>query len=517
MNISSISQQKKAIAKATVGGVLVTYAVAPTVAEGGVMTATATGAVWAGYKSANWMLTWRHRRDWVNPLHITLANVLGMDGVKPGKYIRLSRTFRDVHQTKLGRIKLPKTYTGLDNRMVETIIRNKLGLGDEVNFTFKIAGRKPHVVITRPPLLPKKVTFADSEYREAVEKAAESAPLIGIGPRGRKVTVDLDAESPHVLVNAGTGGGKSSITRAMSCQVLHNGGQMVVLDVKRHSHKWARDLANVVYCRDIAEIHQALVDLGEEGHRRNRLVDDWEGEGDPDVGPRMLLIVEESNATLGRLDRYWKEIRPRGGPKTSPALDALAEILFMGRAVRMHVILVAQSATARALGGPEMRENFATRILARYTSNAWKMLVPEVHPIPKTSRHAGRAQVVLGGAATETQVLFVTEAEAREWATSGTLAPTSDLSRHGHANSHEEGLTSGNGRDVTPGVTPHLTLVKAGERRYSLAEAARTGIIPTTPDGARQAKRRHPEGFPEGVGGRYTAEELTRWWGSWSA
>ncbi|WP_228388846.1 hypothetical protein, partial [Streptomyces jumonjinensis] len=32
---------------------------------------------------------------------------------------------------------------------------------------------------------------------------------------------------------------------------------------------------------------------------------------------------------------------------------------------------VAQSATARALGGPEVREQFATRILARYSVNAW--------------------------------------------------------------------------------------------------------------------------------------------------
>lgn len=35
----------------------------------------------------------------------------------------------------------------------------------------------------------------------------------------------------------------------------------------------------------------------------------------------------------------------------------------MGRQPRMHVLLVAQSATARALGGPEVRERFATRIL----------------------------------------------------------------------------------------------------------------------------------------------------------
>lgn len=94
----------------------------------------------------------------------------------------------------------------------------------------------------------------------------------------------------------------------------------------------------------------------------------------------------------------------------------------MGRQVRMHVLLVAQSATARALGGPEAREQFATRILARYSMNAWRMLAPEIHPAPKSTEHPGRAQVVIGGTARETQVLFFTDAEAREWAITGRAA-----------------------------------------------------------------------------------------------
>ncbi|WP_406016675.1 hypothetical protein OG520_00165 [Streptomyces sp. NBC_00984] len=94
----------------------------------------------------------------------------------------------------------------------------------------------------------------------------------------------------------------------------------------------------------------------------------------------------------------------------------------MGRQLRMHVLLVAQSATARALGGPEVREQFSTRILARYSVNAWRMLAPEIHPAPKSTKHHGRAQVVSGGSARETQVLFFTEAEARHWATTSKKA-----------------------------------------------------------------------------------------------
>jgi hypothetical protein len=118
---------------------------------------------------------------------------------------------------------------------------------------------------------------------------------------------------------------------------------------------------------------------------------------------------------MKQLARYWERTRESGDPKVSPAIDALNEILYMGRQVRMHVLLVAQSATARALGGPEVREQFATRFLARYSMNAWRMLAPEIHPAPKSTKHVGRAQVVIGGTARETQVLFFTDAEAREW------------------------------------------------------------------------------------------------------
>lgn len=130
-----------------------------------------------------------------------------------------------------------------------------------------------------------------------------------------------------------------------------------------------------------------------------------------------MILLEEVNATMAQLKRYWAKIRESGDPKTSPAVDALAEILFMGRQVRLHVLLVAQ-----AVGGPAMRENFASRILVRYTLNAWRMLVPEVSPIPMASEHPGRVQVVTRGRAQETQVLNLSNAEARQWAMSGVHA-----------------------------------------------------------------------------------------------
>ncbi|WP_053640276.1 MULTISPECIES: hypothetical protein [unclassified Streptomyces] len=210
---------------------------------------------------------------------------------------------------------------------------------------------------------PKMLRLSDPGVREVLAKMPESAPLIGFGAGGTKVSVDLDADSPHVLISDGTGGGRSTILRAICCQFIHNGAHAYVLDFKRISHTWARGVPGVTYCRDIAEIHDALIRLAREGRDRIRLAeqlaDDVLAREPWRVGPRPVILLEEVNATMAQLKRYWARIRESGDPKESPAVDALAEILFMGRQVRLHVLLVAQSATARAIGGPEIRENFS--------------------------------------------------------------------------------------------------------------------------------------------------------------
>ncbi|MGW1076039.1 pRL2-11 [Streptomyces sp. NPDC002537] len=419
-------------------------------------TGAAGVAAAAGIAYALWSKERRElMREWVRPLHLALAGPLGIpEQSDPRRYLRIPLNFSD-DDARI-RIDLPVNLKFNETAVAELIVK-KLAL-EGVSFSWRYAGKAPYVLVKKALRPPDKLLFKDPDVRELVRRAPEPAPLIGLGSGDRTVAVNLDDDSPHVLVAAGTGGGKSVILRTIASQLIRNGALTYILDFKRISHPWARGVPGVTYCRDIAEIHDALIHLGAEGRHRIHLADQLGDEADlTQVGPRMAILLEEVNATMKQLARYWEKIRGRNDPKTSPAIDSLAEILFMGRQVRLHVLLVAQSATARALGGPEMRENFATRILARYTQNAWRMLAPEVHPAPKSTRHTGRAQVVLGGIAHETQILFMTHAEAHAWAMGDTnvQAPVVTLKK-------TEPVPAGIPAALPGGAAPTTILASAG-------------------------------------------------------
>jgi len=479
-----------------------------------------------------WLLAeWWHYMRWIRPLHLALFDAGGWpEGKRPGSWLRVPRDF--AHGRDGVVVMLPPTFAGRpsERQFIAQAVREKLGLGD-VSDNWVLRGRHSYVQFRPRQRPPDKAPFADPAVRGMVEKAKASAPLIGLTHGNRAVAVDLDSESPHVLLSAGTGGGKSSTIRAVAAQLIHHGALCWVMDAKRHSHSWLRQVPGVRYFRDIGEIHAALIELGKEGRRRNLAFDDIDIDDAAPQFPRLVVICEELNATTSMLKQYWHNNRESGDQPTSPAIMALGQLLFMGRAVRIHVLAVAQLATAKDLGGPEQRENYAVRILARYTANAWKMLVPECTFTPST-RHPGRAQVCIGGTATETQVLFMTPHEARDWALVGrqqTLiddAAARPLTPAGVAASRAVATTAflgeAGGTVALPGADVARDTEPAdgdgGPVAVSLSEASKDrgeAVVDLRLDALRQASRRDPE-FPAPVGRRgqarlYDPEALQRW------
>lgn len=457
-------------------------------------------AIAAAWRAA---LAWRHYRASVRPLHIALGRALGVPAAaNPRTWLDVPRGYASRDGGKVT-IYLPAWFSGgADARKgITEIVGAKLALEDP-RASWDLTGPRPRVTYTVQVPPPARVSLGD--VRELIAAAAPTAPLLGLGRAGKPVYADLDGDSPHVLISAGSGGGKSVTTRTLVAQILANGGVCLVLDVKRLSHAWARGLPNVRYCRDIAEIHEALLWLGTELDRRNQLADegaDSDGNTDHvDVGPRLIVLAEEMNATINRLAAYWRSIKGRDDPSVSPAIEAFGDALFMGRQVRVNVLAVAQMLTARTVGGPEARENMGVRILARYTLNAWRVLVPEIWPAPRSSKHRGRVQVCVAGKARETQIAFLAPSEARALATSGTVAafPASG-SMYG-------GIAQGDALRVVQAPAP-----------VGLAAAIDAGLMPgLTLAAVRKARQRDPE-FPvpigQGSGGEllYAPDELRRW------
>lgn len=496
-------------------------------------------AAWGSYKATRAIQTRAHRKTWINPLHAALVNTVGQTpDVRPTEWLDVPTDFRTNEDAQVV-VWLPAHFDGSPaiKKMTADIVSAKLAMQD-IDVSWRLAGATPHVIIKQAPRPPDTVLWAN--VQELIASAPESAPLIGLGQRRKPIAVDLDTESPHILLSMSTGGGKSVTLRAIAAQILKNGGRVVICDRKKTSHTWARGLPGVIYAKAIEEIHEAIIMVAQEGARRFDLIDEHGSVDAIANEPRVLLLMEEMNATMRKLQKYWQAVRdPKTDPKQSPAVEAFEDTLFMGREARTHVIAVGQLMTASAMGGPEIRECFSVRILARYSRNAWKMLVPEVWPPPKTSRHSGRVQVVIAGEAHETQVLFATNEEARQFVLAGRAQPAYADASHRPSPStvsdlgHEPSNVLGHGPEPVVGKAPPLRLVKPAfeyarqpfaedpNAPIGLSEAAKKGLIVLSDTPAktleimRAARKRDPE-FPMPVAERgqeklYLPAELVKW------
>jgi hypothetical protein len=461
-----------------------------------------------GWAAVDSLLLWPHRRRRVQPLHQVLAPLLGYPERTPWRrYIYVPTGYaRPGGQVEIA---LPPDLVTTDDenvgRVIANAVRTKLPLADATE-SWRLSGRN-HFLIMRPrfhlPTPAQVWALGDPRVRELVDAQPDSAPLLGCAGGWVPVATDHDTDAPHSLFSIGSGGGKSETLKGLAAQLMHNGAEVWILDYKFTSHEWARGIARIA--RDIEAIHIALVDLARIAEGRNRTAEAAAaaGEGRPWFR-RVAVMVEEANMTIKLLKLWWdtnrrhlaarEDLEPDelvaryGDPswKTSPAVVALLFLMSMGRERRMHVLLVAQLATANALGGPEIREQFHSRVLGRATAKAWAMLAPEIQPAPVCSRHRGRLYVVVEGRVIETQGARWTDAQARGWATAGVA----------QSRGREHPASLGDApRPVAP-ATP------GGDRELvTIAQASTdrgTGIAGTTYQMLRKERHTDPE-FPKPV------------------
>jgi hypothetical protein len=388
-------------------------------------------AGWQVWRAVGWWMSRSDRAELVYPTWETVCRVLNHryrqrdargSVILPRGFDR--RELADGEVPAPVRINLP-TAGVIEDRVKKSLalaVGQKLGMTDPLS-EWSLKGSRPYVLIRPRPLPPKQVTYAT--VARHLDALALETPLVGLGTGNAVVTFDLANDSPHVLISGGSGTGKSVMLKCVLCQRMHRGTGLIVLDYKRWSHRWAHDLPGCLYFWRIEEIHDACLEVFAELRRRIE-ADESEHEGFTTVD----FLVEEANALIPQLRNYWKKIKGPEDPNVSPAIEAIQQVVFMGREMHMHVFLAGQRASTNVFGagGGDARESFQTRMLAKWTRQTWKMLAGSTPYVRFPGGARGIWARIQDDEAEIVRVPFFTDNEARTYAMSGTLCPDTPLS-----------------------------------------------------------------------------------------
>ncbi|MGW0682893.1 FtsK/SpoIIIE domain-containing protein [Streptomyces sp. NPDC002754] len=248
--------------------------------------------------------------------------------------------------------------------------------------------------------------FTYEDARGFIWHSPECEYLMGINGRGEPEVFNLVDDSPHAFVSAAPGSGKSVIAASIATQALVKGASVAFLDMKRISHRWAKNLPDVTYAVEIDECANVIISVAAEVRRRMRIIDEFPGPvAEAPVGPRLVLLMEEANTLMGQLEEFEKTLPPRGVYRPR---RALADILNLGRAAKVHVVAFAQYPDGR-LFPKAMIEAFGHRVLIRHTNESWKSLAWQLGYARPSPQQRGRGLTVRGDKAIETQFLYMPE------------------------------------------------------------------------------------------------------------
>lgn len=447
-----------------------------------------------------WRRVRRFRRTVIEPVAAGLAAITGQAMAKGQGHnvVHVPEDFRDNEDAKIT-VQLPSSWLatpGDKARMVD-MVASRLNL-TELSPSWSWTNGRHTVQFSVPSKPPPRVTF--QQGLDVLDIVQDTELAMGLGTRGRPEVFSLVLESPHMLIAGGSGAGKSVFLAYLAGQFMRRGYGVVVLDSKFLSHMWLRRVPGVLYASEPEELHNALLWLEDEMFRRARA----RALGDMTAFEPLVVIMEEMAGATNRLRQYWGSIKITGDPQQSPAITAMTNLSSMGRELLMHVLMAGQSLTAKTVGGPENRENFAGRALARATAAQWRMLAPQIKPAPTKREKPGRWHLVVGDTLREFQAPFIdlkdeedpgATAALIEWATSGKERPDVPTLL---ATWLAEGGGGGGGQDVeTPSSEPPTP---AGISLRAFAEEQGLELSQLT----RWRERRSD--FPSwvGIGGRNT-------------
>jgi len=463
---------------------------------------------------------WEANRELYRPMHYRAHHHAGIPpSFRARRWIQIAPDRQTVTLTIPDGLDTSKAMPALHQVVTQTVFCD-----NRPDCTPKMAGKRRQLIYTaaKPPPPPLVLLDPDPDrgapgIRHLIEAAKWHELVLGYGIGGEPVIRSLGKAVPHWGLSMPSGDGKSVCAELLAAQMLFHGAVCIILDYKVFSHPWALfKMPNVSYAGTTEQIHLTLLWLKEEAAaRKARGLDliQLDGTMAGDVGQVIFVVAEELNATIIELNAYWRSI---GGTGPSPAVEALREMLFTGRALKIHFLLIAQKLTVAALGGKDSaaRENCAGILMGGSASApSWKMLAEDVERPAKQSVQ-GRHFVVDHGNVTLCQVAYLNPAgqagpEARQLALAGVKTALPEGIPEGIA----KPMTQAAGMSGMSGVTvtnPRLELETrpatapvtepAAEILMGLSEACEKGILPCSRGTAHQRRNRDPR-FPRHVEG----------------
>lgn len=357
-----------------------------TLVAGAVVVATAGVLAWRRHRAAV------YERDVLAPVFDGLAPLLHLSGDEPAReWLAIPRDLEDADSTVV--VGLPRTLEANDKQLqaVTAVLNRRLPGGPW----------EPHphfaefVIEYRPaPAAPTSV-----RYDEAPDRPLEIIPIAQTIRGSRWIEIELAALTPHVLMSATTGWGKTSTALVMIGHTAGRGALVDILDPKRIGYLDAfRGIPHIRIHTDIDNMVNALHEFLTEMRRRYQLIEHLvitTGASTEEIRRRFqprILVEDEKGSLTVAIKQWWKSQGEKGDPAP---LDWEREILWQGRAARMYVFSYAQQANLNVLKDSDMRDQYGFRIAAGPQSpSAWRMLFGG--PRGRITKKKGRAFVAIG-------------------------------------------------------------------------------------------------------------------------
>lgn len=221
---------------------------------------------------------------------------------------------------------------------------------------------------TRP--LPRKVPFPDEWI--APDAGKELSVPIGMVAGNKWAFIEMEKETPHTLVAAPTGFGKTTILLVLVGYVLMQGGTVDVIDPKRVGFLELEGMPGVRIHTDVESWPKVVAEYRASMERVYQARENGGDIDDRAEFPTRLLVIDEKGSYTEMLKAWWKSSGKKGEPPTF--IDEKV-ILWQGRFARHFMATGAQQANGRVLHSTDERDNYGARIAAGpQSAESWRMM-----------------------------------------------------------------------------------------------------------------------------------------------